>query len=144
MGLITIPISFGELIDKIAILEIKSARMRDLAKHENVIKELELLTNAWLSSGHANAGVERQRTELKSVNELLWGIEDQLRLKEANGEFDAEFVELARAVYLNNDRRAALKREINLLLGSEIVEEKSYPDYRHNGIDNEDAVKDDD
>lgn len=129
MNRITIPISIGELIDKITILEIKSARIRDVDKLRNVRKELDLLTETWRSCGYSETDIGPQRAGLKSVNEALWEIEDQIRLKEACGEFDERFIELARAVYLNNDRRAALKREINRLLGSEIVEEKSYPDY---------------
>jgi hypothetical protein len=129
MNRINVPISIGELIDKITILEIKTARIRDAAKLENIEKELELLANSWLACGHANAEIGPQCAELKAVNEALWEIEDQIRLKEASGEFDDKFIQLARAVYRNNDRRATLKREINLALGSEIVEEKSYPDY---------------
>lgn len=129
MSQINVPVSLGELVDKLTILEIKSRRMADVAKLDNVNKELELLTNTWLASGHARAAIDNQRAALKAANETLWEIEDQIRLKESRGEFDAGFIELARAVYVNNDRRAALKREINLLLGSEIVEEKSYADY---------------
>lgn len=129
MSLINVPIAIGELIDKITILEIKSQRMRDVGKLDNVIKELELLTSTWLTSGHANTTVEGQRAALKAVNETLWDIEDQIRRKEIAREFDERFIELARAIYRHNDRRAALKRELNLALGSEIVEEKSYPDY---------------
>ena len=132
MSLINVPIAIGELIDKITILEIKSQRMRDVDKLDNVTKELKLLTKTWLESGHANATVEDQWAALRAVNEALWDIEDQIRHKEIAREFDERFVELARAIYRHNDRRAALKREINLLLGSEIVEEKSYPDYAAN------------
>ncbi len=129
MSHISVPIAIGELIDKITILEIKSQRIRDVSKLDNVIKELELLTNAWVASGHANTVVEGHRAALRAVNEALWDIEDQIRRKEIAREFDERFIELARAIYQHNDRRAALKREINLALGSEIVEEKSYPDY---------------
>ncbi len=129
MSLVSIPVSIGELIDKITILEIKAARIREPAKLEHITRELDLLTNTWLTSGQASAGIGVQREALKTVNETLWDIEDQIRLKEASGEFDDSFIELARAIYINNDRRAALKREINQLLGSEIVEEKSYPEY---------------
>jgi hypothetical protein len=129
MSLVSVPVSMGELIDKITILEIKAARIREPAKLEHITRELDLLTNTWLTSGQANAEIAVQREALKTVNETLWDIEDQIRLKEAAGEFDDRFIELARAIYVNNDRRAALKREINQLLGSEIVEEKSYPEY---------------
>ncbi len=126
---INVSISVGELIDKITILELKAARIRDTAKLENVHKELELLTNTWLTSGRASGQISRQHEALKAVNEALWDIEDEIRVKEAKGQFDDRFIELARAVYVNNDQRAALKREINLALGSKIIEEKSYPDY---------------
>jgi hypothetical protein len=129
MSLVSVPVSIGELIDKITILEIKAARIREPAKLEHITRELDLLTNTWLTSGQASAEIGVQREALKTVNETLWDIEDQIRLKEASGEFDDRFIELARAIYITNDRRAALKREINQLLGSEIVEEKSYPEY---------------
>lgn len=130
MSQITIPVSFGELIDKLTILEIKSRRIADKAKLENIHKELELLTNTWLASGHVNAAIETARAALNAVNETLWDIEDEIRREELRGEFGNRFIELARAVYVHNDRRAALKREINQRLGSDIVEEKSYADYR--------------
>jgi hypothetical protein len=136
---INVSISVGELIDKITILEIKAARIRDIAKLENVHKELELLTNTWLTSGRASAQISRQHEALKAVNEALWDIEDEIRVKEAKGQFDDRFIELARAVYVNNDRRAVLKREINLALDSEIIEEKSYPDYRREANDANEA-----
>lgn len=129
MSLVSIPVSIGELIDKITILEIKAERIREAAKLDYIRRELDLLTNTLLTSGHASAEIGEQREALKTVNETLWDVEDQIRLKEASGEFDEKFIELARAIYINNDRRAALKREINQLLGSEIVEQKSYPDY---------------
>jgi Family of unknown function (DUF6165) len=136
---INVSISVGELIDKITILEIKAARIRDTAKLENVHKELKLLTNTWLTSGRASAQISRQHEALKAVNEALWDIEDEIRVKEAKGQFDDRFIELARAVYINNDRRATLKREINLALGSNIIEEKSYPDYRRETNDANEA-----
>jgi hypothetical protein len=112
MSLIQVPVSFGELIDKITILEIKSRHISDAAKLTNVHNELNLLNATW-ANHHA-----------------LWDIEDRIRLKEKAQEFDAEFIELARSVYFQNDERAAVKREINLKLGSQLVEEKSYQDYR--------------
>jgi hypothetical protein len=136
---INVSISVGELIDKITILEIKAARIKDTPKLENVHKELELLTNTWLTSGRASAQISRKHEALKAVNEALWDIEDEIRIKEAKGQFDDRFIELARAVYVNNDRRAALKREINLALGSKIIEEKSYPDYRRETNDANEA-----
>jgi hypothetical protein len=128
-GQICAPISSGELLDKITILEIKSERIRDPAKLTNIRKELTGLTDAWRESGCAPVDIGAQRARLKAVNQRLWDIEDEIRAKEARGEFDEAFIQLARLVYFNNDERAALKREINLLTGSEVMEEKSYPDY---------------
>lgn len=129
MSQISIPISIGELIDKITILEIKSERVDDIEKLKNINKELALLSSTWNSSSYAASEISKERAQLKSVNETLWDIEDQIRLKEAQGQFDETFIELARAVYINNDKRAAIKREINTILGSDIFEEKSYADY---------------
>ncbi|MFG1423818.1 DUF6165 family protein [Roseixanthobacter liquoris] len=119
------PVSAGELIDKITILEIKAERIADPAKRANVLRELTAL--AQLRDLHAlNTGFEALTAEIKGVNEALWEIEDALRELEAEKRFDARFVELARAVYVTNDRRAAIKKEINLRSGSLFVEEKSY------------------
>ncbi len=126
MSQLLVPISLGELIDKITILEIKSRRIRDTAKLEHVRKELALLTDVWNASPHAAADITEQRAQLNEVNETLWDIEDQIRQKEADGQFDGAFIELARRVYLNNDERAAIKHRINTMLASDIVEEKSY------------------
>jgi len=129
-GELHIPISYGELIDKITILEIKAERIADTAKLKNIAAELALLNSTW--SGHAASrhDIHSERARLKAVNEALWQIEDDIRLKEKARAFDAQFIELARAVYIRNDERAAIKREINLKLGSNLVEEKSYQDYR--------------
>jgi len=129
MSLISVPVSFGELIDKITILEIKAAHIRDAGKLGNVRTELDLLNATWSGNAAARTDIGAERARLKAVNELLWDIEDRIRLKEKAQAFDAEFVELARAVYFRNDERAAVKREINLKLGSQLVEEKSYQDY---------------
>ena len=129
MSLINVPVSFGELIDKITILEIKSERISDETKLANVRHELDLLEHTWKSSAASNTDLSESRNELKSVNEALWEIEDRIRVKESEKAFDAEFIELARSVYVINDRRAAVKKEINLALGSELVEEKSYKAY---------------
>ncbi|MFG1428446.1 DUF6165 family protein [Roseixanthobacter glucoisosaccharinicivorans] len=119
------PVSAGELIDKITILEIKAERISDPAKRANVVRELTAL--ARLRDMHAlSAGFEALSAEIKRVNETLWEIEDALRELEAEKRFDAKFVELARAVYVTNDRRAAIKKEINTRSGSLFVEEKSY------------------
>ncbi|MFZ5532273.1 MAG: DUF6165 family protein [Pseudomonadota bacterium] len=133
MSEIQIPVSYGELIDKITILEIKQARITDPVKRRNVSHELTLLQAAWDASDAARGGaIDDLRVALKAVNEALWDIEDDIRDKERAQAFDAAFIALARAVYHQNDRRAALKREINLRLGSAIVEEKSYADYAAN------------
>jgi hypothetical protein len=130
MNEISVPVSFGELIDKITILQIKAERIRDEAKLANVRAELDMLDATWNRHPSAGVDVAGARARLKAVNEVLWDIEDRIRLKEQAQAFDAEFIELARAVYFHNDERAAVKREINLKLGSTLVEEKSYQDYR--------------
>jgi hypothetical protein len=130
MSLIEVPVSYGELIDKITILEIKSAQMTDAAKLANVRNELELLGATWANASASETDISAERARLHAVNASLWDIEDRIRLKERAQAFDAEFIELARSVYFQNDERAAIKREINLKLGSELVEEKSYKDYR--------------
>jgi hypothetical protein len=127
---IHVPLSPGELIDKITILQIKSERMTDATKVANVRAELKILEDTWRASAHAAADIAAQWAELKRINEKLWVVEDDIRDKERAGAFDREFIELARAVYVTNDERAAVKREINIKLGSRIVEEKSYKVYR--------------
>jgi hypothetical protein len=130
MSEILVPVSFGELLDKIAILQIKSERMTDAAKLANVRKELSALEQTWMQHPAAGGDIVELRAALKAVNERLWAIEDDIRVKESRQEFDAEFVQLARAVYIENDDRARIKREINQNLGSAYVEEKSYQDYK--------------
>jgi hypothetical protein len=122
------PIGFGELIDKITILQIKAERIGDPGKRANVARELALL-EALRDGLPPTAGLDALAGELKAVNEALWEIEDAIRDCEREGDFGPRFVELARSVYRTNDRRAALKREIDRLLGSTIVEEKSYRPY---------------
>jgi hypothetical protein len=120
-----VPVSWGELLDKITILQIKRERLTGAAL-ANVTRELDALS---VLAGPVLAGDEAARTlmaRLKALNETLWDIEDRIRAKEAAGLFDADFVALARSVYQRNDERAALKRELNRHLGSELVEEKSY------------------
>ncbi|WP_304073201.1 DUF6165 family protein [Maricaulis maris] len=119
----------GELIDKITILRIKSERIEDEAKLKNVRTELGILNETLAKDVPASDELSRLDAALQSVNEELWVIEDDIRDCERAGEFGPEFVRLARAVYVTNDKRAALKKEINLLLGSNIVEEKSYAAY---------------
>jgi hypothetical protein len=130
---ILVPLSPGELLDKITILRIKSARMKDPAKLANVRRELELLEQVWHESVPAGIDLSADEKALEAVNARLWDIEDDIREHEAQGSFAKEFVELARAVYINNDERAAIKKRINTRLGSAIVEEKSYRDYGHRG-----------
>jgi Family of unknown function (DUF6165) len=129
MSEILVPVSFGELLDKIAILQIKSERMSDPDKLANVRNELVALETTWAAHPAAAQDIAALRAELKAVNERLWVIEDDIRLKEKAQAFDDEFVRLARAVYFENDIRARVKKEINLALGSAYVEEKSYQDY---------------
>jgi len=127
---ILVPISPGELLDKITILRIKVARIQDAAKLANVKRELTLLEQTWKDSGAAVHDVALDERALENVNERLWDIEDRIRDKEAHQTFDREFIELARAVYICNDERAAIKKRINVQLGSSLVEEKSYKQYR--------------
>jgi hypothetical protein len=130
MAELLVPISPGELIDKITILEIKSQRMTDFVKLHNVRTELSLLSETWKASPFAATDISAEWTGLRDVNAQLWDIEDRIRDKERDGLFDAEFIELARAVYVTNDERAAIKKQINTKLGSTLVEEKSYAAYK--------------
>ena len=129
MSEILVPVSFGELLDKIAILQIKSERMTDAAKLANVRNELTALERTWAEHPASRQDIAALRADLKAVNERLWVIEDDIRLKEKAQAFDEEFIELARSVYFQNDIRAKVKKAINLALGSAYVEEKSYQDY---------------
>ena len=130
MAELLVPISPGELIDKITILEIKSQRMTDAAKLHNVRTELSLLSDTWQASPFSATDISAEWAGLRDVNGKLWDIEDRIRDKERDGLFDAEFIELARAVYFTNDERAAIKKKINTKLGSVLVEEKSYANYK--------------
>lgn len=129
MTAIHVPLSPGELLDKITILRIKSQRMQDPDKLRNVRLELDALQATWAGTDYAAIDIEADVNALLRVNERLWVIEDDIRDKERAKAFDAEFIRLARAVYVENDERAAIKRRINLKLGSNIVEEKSYKSY---------------
>jgi uncharacterized protein YukE len=126
---IKVPVSFGEVLDKITILEIKSERIKDDAKLKNVKQELNELNATWTDAVSDQSAIAQLRQQLKAVNEELWVIEDDIRDQEADQNFGARFIELARAVYVTNDKRASLKKDINLALGSRFVEEKSYQDY---------------
>ncbi len=127
---ILVPVAFGELLDKISILQIKSERINDEAKLANVRTELSALEKTWMAHPAGGKDVAQLRAELKAVNEELWDIEDNIRLQDKAGDFGDAFVALARSVYLRNDERARIKKAINLALGSAYVEEKSYKDYR--------------
>jgi hypothetical protein len=126
---IRVPVSPGEVLDKITILEIKSERMSDPDKVANVRVELALLQETWSENIRDNEIIQGLHAQLKEINETLWEIEDDIRDKERAKEFDKRFIELARAVYFTNDRRSQVKKALNLHLGSEIIEEKSYQDY---------------
>ena len=124
-----VPISVGELIDKITILQIKQKKAEDKDKLANVERELNELASTWEDSKPENMDFSELEKQLMQVNEALWEIEDQIRAKEAASLYDEEFIQLARSVYMQNDHRAALKKEINLLSGSTLVEEKLYQKY---------------
>jgi len=124
-----IPISWGELIDKITILEIKAEKMTSPNSLENVKRELAYLS-AIACVDNIFTIIERLKRDLKEINLKLWSIEDSIREKESSSEFDDVFIELARSIYKLNDLRAKTKRNINELLNSELVEEKSYADFR--------------
>ena len=126
---IKVEVSFGEYLDKLAILQIKSERIKDPAKLKNINRELTLLRKTWEQQPESKVDLGAELHQLKSVNEKLWDTEDHIRNKERNRNFDQGFIELARSVYFTNDERARIKRVINEKLGSELVEEKSYTDY---------------
>jgi len=125
-----VEVSTGELIDKLSILEIKLLNIKDEEKIKNVYKELQTL-NPYFQDLLDEYGLKMKNlyTKISNINKALWDIEDAIRDKERAEEFDEEFVELARSVYITNDQRAAVKKEINLLTKSKLVEEKSYSDY---------------
>jgi hypothetical protein len=126
---VLVPQSWGEVIDKITILEIKAERLTDAAKIANVAKELDELVAVRERDFPRHAGLAALSAELKAINEKLWVIEDDIRDCERAKDFGPKFVELARAVYFTNDERAAAKRKVNDLLGSALIEEKSYAPY---------------
>ena len=124
-----VPVSVGEVLDKITILQIKLARISDSAKRANVQNELDALLPLVAGDAFTTNQMQGLVAELKAVNEALWDIEDDIREKEAAKSFDAEFIKLARAVYVTNDKRAEIKKQINLETGSALIEEKSYESY---------------
>ena len=123
------PISPGELLDKRSILEIKQARIQDKQKIEHINYEYRLLTDILDANITPSETLDSLYANLKSINEKLWDIEDDIRDCERNQDFSQTFIDLARSVYITNDKRAAIKKEINLFLGSSLVEEKSYQAY---------------
>ena len=124
-----VPVSVGEVLDKITILQIKLAHISDAAKRANIQNELDALLPLVAGDAFTTDQMQALMAELKSVNEALWDIEDDIREKEAAKSFDAEFIRLARTVYITNDKRAEIKKQINLATGSALVEEKSYESY---------------
>ncbi len=124
-----VDVSVGEFLDKMTILEIKSERIKDEDKLLNVNRELELLRSIWAGSSLSSENTGDLVPDLKAVNERLWDIEDDIRRQEAASTFGEEFIRLARSVYQQNDERARIKYELNRRLGSDLVEEKYYPDY---------------
>ena len=131
--ILSVPVSVGEVVDKVTILEIKSDRIADTDKLRNIATEIDALRPLVSGGVFDTDEVVALTDALRAVNGELWDIEDDIRAEEAAGRFGDRFIELARAVYVTNDRRAELKKKINLATGSELVEEKSYEDYTGNG-----------
>ncbi|MCH2541437.1 MAG: DUF6165 family protein [Alphaproteobacteria bacterium] len=126
---ITVPISSGELIDKISILKIKRNKIANKSKLKNINKELSLLNKIYKNNFKENKKLFLYEKKLININKKLWDIEDKIRLLESKKNFNKEFIELARAVYINNDERSQIKKKINQLTGSNLKEEKSYKSY---------------
>ena len=124
-----VPISWGELFDKITILQIKLENLTSKNALENVEQELKKLQSILTQNGPKTTETLQLEGELRQINQQLWGIEDKIRDKERNNAFDDEFIQYARSVYITNDERSRIKRKINDLFGSEFVEEKSYAEY---------------
>lgn len=131
--LLHVPLSVGEVLDKVSILEIKSERIGSKAKLKNVNTELTQLRELLTDPIFEQKAVQKLFADLKNVNEMLWDIEDRIREQEAMGAFGERFVDLARAVYVTNDKRALIKKKLNKATGSLLVEEKSYKDYSGQG-----------
>ena len=126
---INIPISPGEVIDKITILEIKKDFIDDKIKLSNVNNEYELLIGIYIQKLKSVDGIEKLKEKLKAINLSLWEIEDNIRECERHRRFDQTFIDLARSVYVTNDERSKIKKKINILLNSNLIEEKFYKDY---------------
>jgi len=124
-----VPISWGELLDKITILQIKFENLTSEDALKNVDRESKQLREIFNENFSADMEANRLEAELKQINQQLWDIEDKIRDKERNGSFDNEFIQLARSVYITNDERSRIKRRINDVFGSELFEEKSYSEY---------------
>ena len=123
-------ISYGEFLDKLTILEIKNERISDKEKLINIQNELTSVKNIWQADPASKIDITTELEALKTINEKLWVIEDDIRDKERQQQFDQGFIDLARSVYFENDTRAKIKKDINLKLGSDLIEEKSYADYK--------------
>lgn len=123
-------ISYGEFLDKLTILEIKNERISDKDKLINIQNELASVRTLWQECPASKVDIQSEIAALKAINEKLWVIEDDIRDKERKQLFDQGFIELARSVYFENDTRAKIKKDINLKLGSDLIEEKSYADYK--------------
>ena len=128
---VKVEISLGEFIDKMVILEIKEDRIKDAEKLQSIKKELETLRNTWRSYNNDKTDVDQEISQLRNINEILWDIEDKIREKESLQKFDDEFIELARQVYISNDKRSNIKLKINEKLGSGLKEVKSYVNYEN-------------
>ena len=126
---IMIEVGAGEMIDKITILQIKSERINDTEKLKNIHYELSILNQTYATYFSPSQELKELEQRLKSINEALWDIEDDIRLHEAHKDFGEKFIALARSVYLTNDKRATIKREINILTGAFFIEEKSYTEF---------------
>ncbi len=124
-------ISYGEFLDKLTILEIKKERIQDKDKLKNILNELSSVNAAWQNCPASKVDIKAELAALKAINEKLWVIEDDIRDKERQQNFDQGFIDLARSVYFENDTRAQIKKDINLKLGSDLIEEKSYADYKN-------------
>ena len=126
---IIIPVSSGELIDKISILKIKKKKILNKSKLKNINNELSLLNEIYKRNLKKNKRILLYEKELIKINKKLWNIEDKIRLLESKKNFNQKFIDLARAVYINNDQRSEIKKKINELTGSYLIEEKSYKSY---------------
>ena len=126
---ITIPVSSGELIDKISILKIKRKKIINKSKLRNINKELSLLNKIYKNNFKKNKKILLYEKKLIKINKKLWDVEDKIRLLESKKNFNQKFIDLARAVYINNDQRSEIKKKINELTGSCLIEEKSYKSY---------------